>query len=155
MRSARRARRIVWSGPPVFHRLQGAQRPPARNRRPARLVAERIRPVRGRARLAGRDEAEVYTNLGFPFDPPKLCENRGEIEAGGIVPDLLSPEDILADLHAHTTASDGHLSIEGMVAAAASSVQDYLAITDHSRSSVIAGGLTAEHGWSRRPRSRR
>lgn len=95
-------------------------------------------------RLAGRDEADVYAQLGLPLIPPELREDRGEIEARGVVPDLIALEDIRGELHAHTTASDGRLSITEMVAAARKLGYQYLAITDHSRSSVIAGGLSAE-----------
>jgi DNA polymerase (family 10) len=98
----------------------------------------------GQCRLAGHEEAEVYAKLGFPLIPPELRENRGEIEAGGVVPDLICGEDLRGELHAHTTASDGRLTLEEMVEAARKRGYEYLAITDHSRSSVIAGGLTAE-----------
>ena len=99
---------------------------------------------KGETRLAGHDEAGIYAKLGFPFIPPELRENRGEIEADGHVPDLLEYGDIRGELHAHTTASDGRLTIEEMVEAARERGYQYLAITDHSRSSVIAGGLSAE-----------
>ncbi|MEP0844200.1 MAG: DNA polymerase/3'-5' exonuclease PolX [Phycisphaerae bacterium] len=98
----------------------------------------------GERRIAGEDEAGLYKALGLAFIPPELRENRGEIEAGGVVPDLIEQADVRGELHSHTTASDGHLSIEQMVEAARARGYSYLAITDHSRSSVIANGLSVE-----------
>ena len=52
--------------------------------------------------------------------------------------------DILADLHMHTNWSDGLNTVQEMVNGAKDLGYHYLAITDHSRSSVIANGLSAE-----------
>jgi histidinol phosphatase-like PHP family hydrolase/predicted nuclease with RNAse H fold/dephospho-CoA kinase len=49
---------------------------------------------------------------------------------------------LLSDLHMHTSWSDGSASIGTMASAAASRGLQYLAITDHSRSSKLQGGLT-------------
>jgi DNA polymerase (family 10) len=46
--------------------------------------------------------------------------------------------------HNHTTASDGHNTLEEMTAAAEALGLDYLGIADHSKSSVQARGLTEE-----------
>jgi DNA polymerase (family 10) len=53
-------------------------------------------------------------------------------------------EDLRGDLHLHTTASDGICTIEQMAMAARARGYEYIAVTDHSRSSVIANGLSAE-----------
>ena len=53
-------------------------------------------------------------------------------------------DDIRGDLHMHTVASDGKCSIEEMAAAAKTLGYDYIAICDHSKSSVIANGLSIE-----------
>ena len=53
----------------------------------------------------------------------------------------MTVEDIKAELHAHTTASDGHLTLEELVAEAKRRGFHTLAVTDHSRSSVQANGL--------------
>lgn len=94
--------------------------------------------------LAGRDEHEIYRRLGLAYIPPELREDRGEIECGGKVPGLLTIEDIRGDLHMHTRASDGLCTIEEMAAAAKARGYEYIAITDHSRSSVIANGLSVD-----------
>ncbi len=94
---------------------------------------------RGIAPLASTTERDIYDALGLPWHPPELREFRDQLEAPP--PDLLELSDIACDLHTHTTASDGHLSIEDMARAAATRGYHTLAITDHSKSSVQAGGL--------------
>src|SRR5207237_7214936 len=91
-------------------------------------------------------EAEVYRALGMPFIPPELREDRGEIEAAlkGALPRLVEGRDLQSDLHAHTTWSDGALSIREMAQAARSRGLKLLAITDHSQSLGVTGGLTPE-----------
>jgi histidinol phosphatase-like PHP family hydrolase/predicted nuclease with RNAse H fold/dephospho-CoA kinase len=49
---------------------------------------------------------------------------------------------LLSDLHTHTSWSDGSAPMETMAAAAAGSGLTHLAVTDHSRSSKLQGGLT-------------
>jgi DNA polymerase (family X) len=93
--------------------------------------------------LAGADEVGIYQRLGLPLIPPELREDTGEIDLTGL-PDLIDLPDIRGDLHLHTTASDGVSTIEEMALAAQARGYDYIAITDHSRSSVIANGLPAE-----------
>lgn len=46
------------------------------------------------------------------------------------------------DLHSHTNWSDGAAALQTMAEAAKASGLEYLAITDHSRSSKLQGGLT-------------
>ena len=98
---------------------------------------------RGRKRVAGRSEAEVYRSVGLPLIPPELREDRGEIEAAaaGKLPSLVTPEDIRGDLHCHTRATDGHDSLEAMAAAAVERGYAYLAISDHSRHVAVAHGM--------------
>lgn len=52
------------------------------------------------------------------------------------------PSDLLADLHLHTAWSDGNASVNTMALAAAARGLQYFAVTDHSRSSKLQGGLT-------------
>jgi DNA polymerase (family 10) len=86
--------------------------------------------------LAYTNEAEVYEQLGMQWIPPELREDRGELEAAreGRLPKLIELDDIRGDLHMHTTASDGHASIEEMAATARDRGYEYIAITDHSAS---------------------
>ncbi|MBN2550852.1 MAG: DNA polymerase/3'-5' exonuclease PolX [Anaerolineales bacterium] len=91
-------------------------------------------------------EEEVYAALGLPWIPPELREDRGEIQAAkaGQLPDLIALTDIKAELHAHTTWSDGTLSVRQMAEEAIRRGFNILAITDHSSSLGVAGGLTPE-----------
>lgn len=96
--------------------------------------------------IASRTEAEVYDALGLPYIEPELREDRGEITAAieRSLPVLISRADIRGDLHCHTTASDGTATIDQMAQAALALGYEFLAITDHSKSQVVANGLTAE-----------
>jgi DNA polymerase (family 10) len=96
--------------------------------------------------LASVTEADIYHKLGMQFVEPEMREDRGEVELAlkNKLPDLIKLADYRGDLHTHTTASDGSNSIEEMAEAAAERGYKFLAITDHSKSQVIAKGLTAE-----------
>jgi DNA polymerase (family X) len=91
-------------------------------------------------------EEQVYATLGLPWIPPELREDRGEIQAAraGKLPVLLQRRDLQAELHAHTTWSDGTLSVKELAEAAIERGFKVLAITDHSGSLGVAGGLSAE-----------
>jgi len=101
---------------------------------------------RGRRRIAGRDEDDVYRCLGLPWLPPEIREDRGEVELAldGRVPALVKEADIRGDLHVHTRASDGDLSLAEIVDLGRRRGYSYIAICDHSHSAAYAGGLTAE-----------
>ena len=92
------------------------------------------------------DEAELYRALGLDFIPPELRENCGEIEAAAEqrLPRLIERQDLCGTFHCHTTASDGHNTLEEMAAAAQALGLQYLGIADHSRSSIQAHGLDGE-----------
>ena len=66
------------------------------------------------------DEAGVYSAIDLDFIPPELRENWGEFEAAEkhSLPKLIEKENLRGAFHCHTTASDGHNSIEEMAAAA-------------------------------------
>ena len=89
-------------------------------------------------------EAAFYRLLGLPEIPLVLREDRGEIEAAqaGTLPDVISIADIRGDLHVHSSWSDGRHSIEAMARAAQERGLSYVVMADHSRSSVIAGGMS-------------
>jgi len=97
-------------------------------------------------RVAGATEEEVYATVGLPWIPPELRENQGEIEAAreGRLPSLVTAGDIRGDLHAHTDWSDGRHSLEALVTAAQARGYEYIIVSDHSRSTTIAGGLGVE-----------
>jgi DNA polymerase (family 10) len=91
-------------------------------------------------------EEEVYKVLGLPFIAPELREDRGEVQAAkdGKLPKLVELTDIRAELHSHSTWSDGKASIMEMAEAALERGHKTLAITDHSAGLGIANGLTID-----------
>jgi DNA polymerase (family 10) len=93
-----------------------------------------------------QSEAQLFQRLGLAFIPPELREGAGEIEAAeqGNLPRLVEVADIRGVFHNHTTASDGHNTLEEMVAAAQALGLEYLGIADHSKSSVQARGLSED-----------
>ncbi|MFG0286218.1 MAG: DNA polymerase/3'-5' exonuclease PolX [Phycisphaerales bacterium JB039] len=98
---------------------------------------------RGVRAIAGAGEEEVYAKLGLPWIPPEIREARSELDLVE-TPELIEIGDIRAELHAHTTESDGHLKLEELVSGAKQRKFHTIAVTDHSQSSVQAGGLTVE-----------
>lgn len=94
---------------------------------------------------AVHEEDDIYRALGLDPVPPELRENRGEFEASdsGSLPRLIELENLRGTFHCHTTASDGHASLEETAAAAIDLGLQYLGIADHSKSSFQANGLDA------------
>lgn len=99
--------------------------------------------------VASKTEAEIHAALGLAFVAPELREDRGEVRraeaaaaAGESLPRLIETGDLRVELHAHTTASDGVLSIDELVEAALDRGFHTIAVTDHSRSQVQANGLS-------------
>jgi DNA polymerase (family X) len=92
-----------------------------------------------------RDEVELYRAFDLDFIPPELREDRGEFEAAAnhSLPRLIEKENLRGTFHCHTTASDGHNTLEEMAQAAQALGLEYLGIAEHSRSSIQAHGLDA------------
>jgi DNA polymerase (family 10) len=101
---------------------------------------------RGKRRIAGRTEREVYAQVSLPWVEPELREDRGEIEAarGRRLPRLVGRGDIRGDLHVHTDATDGHDSLAAMVEAARERGYDYVAIADHTKRLTMVHGQDAK-----------
>jgi len=93
--------------------------------------------------VAGATEEEVYKTLGMQWIPPEMRENTGEIELAreGKVPNLVDYGSLKGDLQVHSENSDGTATIEEMARGAKAFGLDYIAITDHTKSLTIAGGL--------------
>ena len=145
----------------LFYRQQGAQHRGPESRLEAWLDVEsstasaRSTLRSGSARCADRtpqrgiptirEEADLYRALELDYIPPELRENCGEFEAAaaGKLPRLLEAENLRGTFHCHTTASDGHNTLEEMAAAAQELGLQYLGIADHSRSSIQAHGVDA------------
>ena len=101
---------------------------------------------RGSKCIAGRTEVEVYASLGLDWIPPELREGRNEIALAREhkLPALVTLEEIRGDLQMHTDASDGKATLAEMVEAARALGHAYIAITDHSPRTSMAGQTPAE-----------
>ncbi len=97
-------------------------------------------------RVGGATEEDVFAALDLPWIPPVLREDRGEIDAArtATLPTLLEVEHLKGDLHMHSTWTDGKAAIVDMARACVERGYAYLAITDHSQSLTMVGGLTPE-----------
>lgn len=100
---------------------------------------------KGEKLVASKTEEECYKSLGMQYVPPELRTDTGEIEAAyrKELPKLIELADIRGDLHAHSTWTDGTNSIEEMAREAQKRGYEYIAMTDHSPSLVVARGLSA------------
>jgi len=101
---------------------------------------------RGSKCIAGRTEQDVYAALGLDWIPPELRENRGEIALAKAheLPQLVTLQEIRGDLQMHTDASDGKATLVEMTEAARKLGHAYIAITDHSPRTSMAGQTPAE-----------
>ncbi len=97
---------------------------------------------RGEVPIAAATEEEIYRALGLHYVEPERREDHGELEAPPLR--LIELADIKAELHAHTTASDGRLTIRELAYEAKRRGFHTIAVTDHSKGQPIAGGLSPE-----------
>ena len=92
-----------------------------------------------------KTENEFYNSLGYEWIPPEMRENKGELELAEKkqIPKLVTLNDIKGDLQMHSSWSDGLFSIDKIVEYVRTNFNyEYIAITDHSKSSKIAHGIT-------------
>jgi DNA polymerase (family 10) len=94
-------------------------------------------------RVAGATEEDVYRAVGLPLVPPEIREDGGEIEAAleNRLPELVRLNDIRGDLQLHTTWSDGAHTLADLAAGVRAKGYQYMAVTDHSKSATVAGGM--------------
>lgn len=99
---------------------------------------------KGKKRIAGKTEKEVYRKIGLAFIPPEMRELRGEIDLAKRkkIPNLITQSDIRGDLHVHTSWTDGKNTLEEMAEAAVDIGYEYIAITEHTQHVRVAGGLS-------------
>jgi DNA polymerase (family X) len=111
---------------------------------PTGKKAEGLGKERGE-RIGGEKEEDVFRAVDLVWMPPELREDRGEIQAAQQhkLPHLITLDDIRADLQMHSQWSDGTHTIEEMARACRERGYEYCAITDHSKSTRVAGGLDA------------
>lgn len=96
----------------------------------------------GPRRITSTQTYRIYEKLGM-IEPP-ICLRHADVaqrwfEAGS--PALLELDDLRADLHMHTTHSDGVGSIDEMIDYALELGLDYIAITDHTQNVPGVTGL--------------
>lgn len=90
-------------------------------------------------------EEAIYQKAKLPFIAPEFREGEQEFEKAhkGTLPDnLVELSDLKGILHAHSTYSDGKNTLEEMAVACQKEGYQYLGITDHSKSSFYANGLS-------------
>jgi DNA polymerase (family 10) len=95
-------------------------------------------------KIAGKTEEEIYNTIGYKIMPPEMRENKGEFDLSlhNKIPDLISVNDIKGDLQLHSIWSDGQSTLEEIINHLTSNFSyQYIAITDHSKSSRIANGM--------------
>ncbi|MBS3108481.1 DNA polymerase/3'-5' exonuclease PolX [Candidatus Woesearchaeota archaeon] len=90
--------------------------------------------------ICGKTEQEIYSKLSLVYIEPEMRENTGELELKKPI-NLIKYNSIRGDLHLHTTWSDGINTTEEMIKTAINKGYEYIAITDHSKSSYVANGL--------------
>ncbi|MFN8383846.1 MAG: DNA polymerase/3'-5' exonuclease PolX [Anaerolineales bacterium] len=110
------------------------------------LSEHSLTKTKGKGEILCATEEEVYKTLGLPWIPPELREDHGEVVAAKAnkLPKLIQVKDIKSNLHAHSTYSDGKLSMLDMARAAAKRGLKVLAFTDHSVGLGVANGLSME-----------
>jgi DNA polymerase (family 10) len=94
--------------------------------------------------LASKTEQDIYKLLKMQYIAPELREDTGEIEAAlkNKLPKLIQLKDIKGDLHVHSNYSDGKNTISEIANACIDKGYEYVAISDHSQSLKVAGGLS-------------
>lgn len=98
---------------------------------------------KGKKRVAGKTEEEVYRIIGLPYIEPELRENRGEIEMAlkNQLPKIINYDEIKGDLHVHSFYDGGENSIEEIVEASKKMDYEYIGISDHTKFLKIEHGL--------------
>jgi DNA polymerase (family 10) len=96
--------------------------------------------------IAAKTEEEVYKAMNLAWIAPELREDHGELALAenDKLPKLVEVADVKAELHAHTTASDGIWSIEQYADFAIARGFHTIAITDHSKGQAQANGLNEQ-----------
>ncbi len=93
-----------------------------------------------------KTEHEIFEKLELDYVPPELREDHGEFVAAekGEIPRLVEWTDFKGSLHNHTNWSDGNETIDQVADYMDDLGLEYWAITDHSKSSFVANGLSPE-----------
>jgi len=108
---------------------------------------------RGKKKIAGKTEKEVYEAIGLSYLEPELREDTGEVELMSAygrstagrkknksLPKVIEYGSLKGDLQVQTDWTDGKYSIEEMAMEAKRLGLEYIAITDHTKSLAMTGG---------------
>ena len=92
------------------------------------------------------DESKLFSSAGISPIPPELREGTDELihAQANTLPALITTADLKGTLHNHSIYSDGAHSLKEMADRAQSMGLSYFGICDHSRSLVIANGLSID-----------
>ena len=98
---------------------------------------------KGKKKIAGKDEKQIYKLLGMTWVSPEMRENQGEIELAlkNKLPKLVELKDIKGDLHCHSDWNGGENSILEIAKKAISLRYQYIGISDHTKFLKIENGL--------------
>ena len=89
-------------------------------------------------------EQAFFAHFDLPFIPPTVRESGKELDRLDELSGLVTRQDIVSDLHMHTTWSDGAHSVNEMGEALIEKGYTHAVITDHSHYLKVANGLTPE-----------
>lgn len=91
-------------------------------------------------------EEDIFAKLELAYVPPELREDQGEFVAAEKheIPRLIEWTDLKGSLHNHSNWSDGRNTLEEIAEHMIELGCSYWAITDHSKSSYQANGLTPD-----------
>ncbi|UEX89427.1 DNA polymerase/3'-5' exonuclease PolX [Staphylococcus ratti] len=92
--------------------------------------------------LQFNSEAEIYHHFNVAWIAPSMREDGSEFDKN--LSDIITLKDIRGDIHMHTTASDGAMTLQEMVEANIQKGYEFMCITDHSKSLRVANGLSIE-----------
>jgi DNA polymerase (family 10) len=98
---------------------------------------------KGKKLVGGEKEEDIFKAVGLPYIIPEIRNDDGEIEAAikGKLPKPIELKDIRGDLHMHTNETDGSQPLEEVVEGMFNAGYEYIAITDHSKTSTLVNGL--------------
>jgi len=98
---------------------------------------------KGKKKIAGKDEKQIYELLGMAWISPEMREDQGEIELAlkDKLPKLIELKDIKGDLHCHSDWDGGENSILEMAKKAIEIGYQYIGISDHTKFLKIENGL--------------